>query len=108
MEPYDPKKCRIEYHPDDTPEYYLPEDVAEAILQRLEQAASSTKDRDTLDFIRRHEESQCLVAAGAMSRDVQQRLIDGMAQKYLKKHGDWVHIVNPLYRQFYSLVMATV
>jgi hypothetical protein len=108
MEPYHPKKCKIEYHPDDTPEFYLPEDVAESILQRLEQAASSAKDRDTLDFIQRHEESQRLVALGAMSRDAQQRLIDGMAEKYLKKHGDWVHTVNPLYRRFYSLVMAVV
>ncbi|MEI6313318.1 MAG: hypothetical protein WCO89_00500 [Syntrophus sp. (in: bacteria)] len=107
MEPYNPQKCKIEYHPDDTPECYLPEDVTEPILLRLEQLASSARDRDTLDFIRRHEESQRLVAAGAMSRDAQQHLIDGMAHKYLKKHGDWVHTANPLYRRFYALVMAS-
>jgi hypothetical protein len=106
MEPYHTKKRRIEYHPDDTPEYYLPEDVVAAILLRLEQETSSTKDRDTLDFIRRHEESQRLVAAGAISRDAQQRMVDGMAKKYLKKHGDWVHTANPLYLRFYSLIMV--
>jgi hypothetical protein len=107
MKLYHPKQCKMEYHPDDTPENYLPLHIQETILKSLRQQARTEREKDTLEFIRKHENSQRMVATGEMDRQTQKILIDGLAANFCKKHGDWVHVVNPIYKRFYELVQET-
>jgi hypothetical protein len=106
MKQYDPEKTRVEYHPDDTPEYYIPEALCDEILDGLEADARTARDKDTLEFIRKHEASQRSVAERQTERVEQTTLIDRMAKEFLRRHGDWVHVENRLYRKFYEEVQS--
>lgn len=107
MKPNDPYWANISYHPDSKPEQFLPADLTERILSSLKASAYSQRDRDTLDFIRRHEESQRFVAEGIMTRTEQRNLLNGMVLAHLGRHGNLIHAANPLYRRFYEEVQSS-
>ena len=104
MKPFHPKECKLEYHPDDTPEYYLPENIEERIIREIQSEVETKKDRDTLDFIRAHEDSQRKVAYGKMKKEAQTEYIDDLSETFRRKYGEWVHVLNPLYIKFYEAV----
>ncbi|MGV8080941.1 MAG: hypothetical protein AB2L22_12905 [Syntrophales bacterium] len=107
MKAYDSRRTYIGYHPDKKPELFLPADLTECILSSLKAYACSQRDRDTLDFIHRHEESQRHVAEGIMTRTEQRNLLNGMVLAHLGRHGNLIHAANPLYHRFYKTVQSS-
>ena len=70
MKEYNFETSKIEYHPDDTPDYYLNMALLNDLLKIIKKNAATEKDFDTVDFIRKHEESQILLAKGKLSQKV--------------------------------------
>lgn len=105
MMPFNPIDCDVEYHPDDTPDFFLPQEIEDRILRILAQEAKTEKDKNTLNFIHLHEESQRKVSTSEMDRKTQKKIIEKLANDFCEKNGDWVHVVNPLYDKFYKTVL---
>lgn len=95
----------VDYHPDDTPGYFLNKKLLSDLLNIVESKAKTKKDYDTIEFIRKHEQSQIDLAEGTITSKSQKEFIDKIANEFLEKHKDWVHHANRIYDEFYRQVL---